>query len=76
MKNKYTAAFYRERGARAYEIGILRIPVFSSRGWQQSAEREGYADARAKWKAANPNSDEWAAAHERAQKSARQAIGE
>lgn len=56
---------YRATGARAYAIGVIRIPAGPVRGWQHAAEREGYAQARADWRAANPGADELGAATER-----------
>lgn len=62
MKN---AQHYKEKGARAYAIGIVRFTIAPPRGWQQAAERAGYQDARAKWKAENLGADEWEAALKR-----------
>ena len=58
MKN---TEHYKQKGRAAYAAGIVRIPVSSPRGWQQAAERAGYAQAKAEWKAANPGADELAA---------------
>lgn len=52
------AEIYREKGREAYRAGIVRIAIAEPRGWQQKAERAGYDEARAAWKAANPGADE------------------
>ena len=68
-------ADYAARGARAYEIGIIRFAITAPRGWQQSAEREGYTKARDAWRAANPDVDELDAARARALEIADRVIG-
>ena len=66
---------YAARGARAYEIGVIYFAITAPRGWQQSAEREGYIKARAAWRAANPDAYEWGAARARALESADRVMG-
>ena len=68
-------ADYAARGARAYEIGVIYFAITAPRGWQQSAEREGYTKARDAWRAANPDVDEWDAARARALEIADRVIG-
>lgn len=59
------AEIYREKGREAYRAGIVRIAIAEPRGWQQKAERAGYDEARAAWKAANPGADEFEAMAEK-----------
>ena len=68
-------ADYAARGAHAYDIGVIRFAITAPRGWQQSAEREGYTKARDAWRAANPDADELEAARARALESATRVMG-
>ena len=59
------AQHYQAIGRREYEAGRVIIPIAPPRGWQHAAQRDGYAQARAVWKAANPGADELAAMREK-----------